>query len=291
MPGTLFVVATPIGNLEDLTFRALRTLREVDLIAAEDTRRTSRLLAHYQVQKPLVSLHEHNEHREAPRLVARISAGESVALVSDAGTPAISDPGTTLVRLAREAGLRITPIPGASAVVAALSVSGVPATPFTFLGFPPRSGAARDRWLESLHAIPGAAVFFEAPHRIVATMADVQSVSVGRPIMVAREISKINEELVEWDNTAPQGGTIQAQPIRNQGEFVVVIGPKAAEDPKELADVDALGLFDQLKVKASLSDEDAFKSMAAITGTSERQIAKIVKKARISVKRQMEQSS
>lgn len=291
MPGTLFVVATPIGNLEDLTFRALRTLREVDLIAAEDTRRTSRLLAHYQIQKPLVSLHEHNEHREAPRLVARIAAGESVALVSDAGTPAISDPGTTLVRLAREAGLRVTPIPGASAIIAALSVSGVPATPFTFLGFPPRSGVARDRWLEALHAVAGTAVFFEAPHRIAATMADIREVSADRPIIIAREISKLNEELVEWDNRNRKDDGQDEPAIRDQGEFVIVVGPRGASETKDIDDLDALRLFDRLTLKASLSDDEAFESMAAMTGASTRQIAKIIKKARISVKRQNEQSS
>src|SRR4249920_1407926 len=137
-PGTLFVVATPIGNLEDITLRALRTLREVDLIAAEDTRRTSKLLARYDIRKPLVSLHEHNEHRERVRLVGRLQAGEQVALVSHAGTPGISDPGAPLVRAAREAGIRVVPIPGPSAVAAALSVSGIDLAEFAFMGFPPR---------------------------------------------------------------------------------------------------------------------------------------------------------
>src|SRR5690349_17707575 len=166
MPGTLFVVATPIGNLEDLTFRALRTLREVDLIAAEDTRRTAKLLAHYEIRKPMVSLHEHNEHREAPRLVERIAAGTSVALVSDAGTPGISDPGEQLVRLARERGLTVTPIPGPSAVMAALSVSGQPASEFVFMGFPPHSGKARSDWIGRLANESRTVVAFESPHRI-----------------------------------------------------------------------------------------------------------------------------
>src|SRR5678815_494423 len=135
MPGTLFVVATPIGNLEDLSFRALRTLKEVDLIAAEDTRRTAKLLAHYAIRKPMVSLREHNEHRETPKLVARLAAGESIALVSDAGTPGISDPGQFLVQAAREAAIKVSPIPGPSAVMAALSATGLAADSFVFLGF------------------------------------------------------------------------------------------------------------------------------------------------------------
>ncbi len=170
MAGTLFVVATPIGNLEDLSFRALRILKEVDVIAAEDTRRTAKLLAHYAIRKPMVSLHEHNERRETPRLLARLSAGESIALVSDAGTPGISDPGEHLVRACREAGLPVSPIPGPSAVMAALSTSGVPLGEFVFLGFPPRAGKARDVWFTNLSTEPRTAVFFEAPHRIKRTL-------------------------------------------------------------------------------------------------------------------------
>src|SRR5688572_7989980 len=161
MAGTLFVVATPIGNLEDLSFRALRTLKEVDLIAAEDTRRTAKLLAHYAIRKPMVSLREHNERRETPKLLARLQAGSSVALVSDAGTPGVSDPGQHLVRSAREAGIAVSPIPGPSAVMAALSASGEPGDEFVFMGFIPRSGALRTRWLAALQAEPRTVVFFE----------------------------------------------------------------------------------------------------------------------------------
>ena len=150
MPGLLFVVATPVGNLEDLTFRALRVLREVDLIAAEDTRRTAKLLAHYDVRTSVVSLHEHNEFREAPRLVRRLESGTNIAVVSDAGTPAIADPGARLVRLARAHGIKVVPIPGASAVTAALSVAGVTEPEFVFAGFPPSHGKAREDWFEGL---------------------------------------------------------------------------------------------------------------------------------------------
>ena len=194
MPGTLFVVATPIGNLEDLTFRALRVLREVDLIAAEDTRRTAKLLAHYEIRKSMVSLHEHNEHRETPRLIERIQGGATVALVTDAGTPGISDPGSKLVERAHAAGLHVVPVPGPSAVTAALSVSGVDGSTFLFLGFPPSSGAARSRWIDRLAEESSPVVFFEAPHRIRRTVTALIA-KVNRPIFIHRELTKIHEQL------------------------------------------------------------------------------------------------
>jgi 16S rRNA (cytidine1402-2'-O)-methyltransferase len=280
MAGTLFVVATPIGNLEDLTFRALRTLKEVDIIAAEDTRRTSRLLAHYGVSKPLVSLHEHNEHREAPRLVGRMTEGESIALVSDAGTPAISDPGTRLVRLARESGIRVVPVPGPSAITAALSTSGLPATPFTFLGFPPSSGQARERWLESLEACSGAVVFFEAPHRIARTIKEVAHY-IKRPILIYREITKINEELVIWENEFESE-------IQERGEFVVVLGPANANAASDIEPRDVLSLFDQFASLPSLDEDRAYVAIGALTGLTRQRLARILKKERISVKRQTE---
>ena len=218
MPGTLFVVATPIGNLEDLSFRALRTLREVDVIAAEDTRRTSKLLAHYEIRKSMVSLHEHNEHREAPRLAARLDRGESIALVTDAGTPGISDPGAQLVQLARERRVPVSPIPGPSAVMAALSVSGFPAGQFAFLGFPPRSGSARREWLARVKAEPSVIVFFEAPHRIRQTLTELADVSGERPIQIHRELTKINEELVVYTKASP------VHAVKELGEFVIVVG-------------------------------------------------------------------
>jgi 16S rRNA (cytidine1402-2'-O)-methyltransferase len=220
MPGTLFVVATPIGNLEDITLRALRTLREVNLIAAEDTRRTAKLLSHHHIHCRMVSLHAHNEHREAPKLIAQLLAGASIALVTDAGTPGISDPGEFLVRLAHEGGLKVTPIPGASAVAAALSVSGLPASQFVFMGFPPRSGQERRRWLERLAADERTIVAFESPHRIIQTLKDVTSSLVNRQIQLHREITKLNEELV-----LSQINESEAL-FKALGEFVLVIGPK-----------------------------------------------------------------
>src|SRR5436190_1862936 len=166
MPGTLFVVATPIGNLEDITVRALRVLGEVAVIAAEDTRRTAHLLARHAISTPTTSLHEHNESKKTPALIARLQNGEDVALVSDAGTPTISDPGSHLIRQTIDAGLTVVPIPGPSAAMAALAVSGFPTGTFAFLGFPPVRAKDRIEWFKRLKSIGGTVVFFEAPHRI-----------------------------------------------------------------------------------------------------------------------------
>lgn len=211
--GTLYVVATPIGNLEDFTFRGLRILQSVDLIAAEDTRRTAKLLAHYDVRKPVVSLREHNEARETPRLVHRLLAGSSIALVSDAGTPAIADPGARLVRAARDSGIPVVPIPGPSAITAALSVSGLGSTEFVFAGFPPASGAARRRFLEEMARERRTIVLFEAPHRISRTLDDLRAQLVNRQILVFKELTKFNESSV-------------IRPIasgREKGEFTLII--------------------------------------------------------------------
>ena len=215
MPGILYVVATPIGNLEDLTPRARRVLGEVALVAAEDTRRTAKLLAHCGLRTPMVSLREHNEARESPRLVARLQGGDSIALVSDAGTPGIADPGARLVRAALDAGQRVVPVPGPSAITAALSASGFDGSSFVFLGFPPPKGRARLAWLDSLRSEDRVIVAFEAPHRIRRTLEDIKAV-VKRPIIVFRELTKIHEELAITPNTS------HIEPI---GEFVIVMGP------------------------------------------------------------------
>src|SRR5689334_19529412 len=175
MAGILYVVATPIGNLEDVTLRALRILREVSLIAAEDTRRTAKLLQHYSISTRTTSLHEHNEREKTPRLVERLRSGDSIALVSDAGTPAISDPGQGLVAAAREAGIRVDSVPGPSSVMAAISASGLPAAEFIFLGFPPHRSNARTNWLRTIACETRLAVFFEAPHRIRQTLAELSA--------------------------------------------------------------------------------------------------------------------
>jgi 16S rRNA (cytidine1402-2'-O)-methyltransferase len=221
MPGTLFVVATPIGNLEDITRRALRILGEVALVAAEDTRRSGNLLRHYGIDTPLISLHEHNEHQRRHQVVARLLAGESVALVSDAGTPGISDPGAGLVRAAREAGIKVEPIPGPSAVTAALSASGLASDRFVFAGFPPVRLKDRKQWLSwvaTLSDLP--VVCFEAPHRISRTLGELRLQLVNRPIMVARELTKAHEEWLDGE----------AEP-QERGEFVIIIGQTTENAP------------------------------------------------------------
>jgi 16S rRNA (cytidine1402-2'-O)-methyltransferase len=221
MAGILYVVATPIGNLEDVTLRALRMLREVSLIAAEDTRRTARLLQHYSISTRTTSLHEHNERAKTPQLIERLQAGDSIALVSDAGTPLISDPGHSLVGAARAAGIRVESIPGPSAVMAALSTSGLETTEFVFLGFPPTRAKDRRSWFEGLASQTRLAVFFEAPHRIRRTLADLaDSLGADREIAVGRELTKAHEELVVW----PISEHLQyfAAP---KGEFTLLVPP------------------------------------------------------------------
>lgn len=228
--GTLYVVATPIGNLQDITLRALEVLKAVDVIAAEDTRHTSGLLSHYAIRKKLVAVHEHNEHQSAEQLLSRLRAGESVALVTDAGTPGISDPGAVVVDIVRQAGIVVVPVPGASAVIAALSASGIRQNGFSFIGFLPASGSQRRKMLESLKAQKTILVFYEAPHRVVESVEDMAAVLGGeRKLTIARELTKTFEtfhscrldEAVAW---------LQADPNQQRGEFVLLVEslPEAA---------------------------------------------------------------
>lgn len=276
--GTLFVVATPIGNLEDFSLRGIRTLKEVDLIAAEDTRRTAKLLAHFDIQKPLVSLREHNEHREAPRLVERLKAGASIALVSDAGTPGIADPGTGLVREALSAGIRVSPIPGASAITAALSASGFPAEQFVFLGFPPSSGLDRERWFETASREPRTSVFYEAPHRIARTLAQATEYLANRPINVFRELSKLHEELVIWNKEAS---------VREDGEFVIVVGPVQVVDAVEPEPDEVAILFGQIAENTNLEEDEVMNLLSHHFGISGPRTKNLVKKGRIIQKQRL----
>jgi 16S rRNA (cytidine1402-2'-O)-methyltransferase len=217
--GTLYVVATPIGNLEDITLRALRILKSVSLVAAEDTRRTAILLRHYEIQAPLLSVHEHNEGFRVETLVARLAAGESVALVTDAGTPAVADPGAQLVAAVRRAGIRVEPIPGPSAVLAALSASGLSTEGFSFLGFPPSRPKARKQWFASLadEVAQRAVVLFESPHRLDSTL-EALSILGEHQIMAWREVTKIHEE-------AKSGTPAELRRYfsRPKGEFTLVV--------------------------------------------------------------------
>jgi 16S rRNA (cytidine1402-2'-O)-methyltransferase len=196
MAGVLYIVATPIGNLEDVSLRALRILKEVDLIAAEDTRHTRILLSHYNIRTPLTSCHEHNENAQVPKLIERLRSGENLALVSDAGTPAISDPGYRLVVEAIRAGIRVVPVPGPSAVASVLSASGLPTDRFVFEGFLPSKNRERGTRLQALREESRTLVFYEAPHRLKESLIEMRRILGDRQIVIAREVSKIHEEFL-----------------------------------------------------------------------------------------------
>jgi 16S rRNA (cytidine1402-2'-O)-methyltransferase len=219
--GTLFIVGTPIGNLEDITLRALRTLREVDLIAAEDTRHTGRLLAHYEIRKPLLSYHEFNEAQRTAELLEKLRQGTTVALVSDAGMPLLSDPGYRLVRDAVRAGLKVEVIPGPSALTAALAGCGLPTAPFLFHGFLPHKGAQRRKILTELAPLPGTLVFFESPYRLIKALTDMRDILGDRPAVVGRELTKKFEEFVRG-NLATVLKLLENRAIK--GEITIVIG-------------------------------------------------------------------
>ncbi len=218
--GTLYVVATPIGNLEDISQRALRVLREVDLVACEDTRRTRGLLAHFEIHVPTVSYYEHNRLRRGPEILRRLAAGQSVALVTDAGTPGISDPGFLLVREARAAGVPVVPVPGPSALATALSAAGLPADRFVFDGFLPVKPGRRLNRLRALHELATTVVLYESPHRIVATLGAIRDVFGEVTLVVARELTKQFEEIVPG-TPSEHLARLAAGPIR--GEFTLVI--------------------------------------------------------------------
>jgi 16S rRNA (cytidine1402-2'-O)-methyltransferase len=216
--GILFVVATPIGNLEDMSLRAVRVLREADLIAAEDTRHTAKLLHHFDIRRPMCSLHEHNEQEKVPGLVGKLRGGTRIALVTDAGTPAVSDPGYRLVRAAIDAGIRVEPIPGPSALLAALVSSGLPTDGFVFAGFPPPKSGARTAWLEALADERRTLVFYEAPHRIRETLEAALAVLGDREVSLGRELTKLHEEVIRG-----RLSTVLAGLADPRGEFTVVV--------------------------------------------------------------------
>lgn len=229
--GTLYVVSTPIGNLGDMTFRAVETLKSVSLILCEDTRHSRRLLDHFAIETPVASYHEHNEAKETPRIIARLQEGSDVALISDAGTPLLSDPGARLVRAAIEKGVRVSPIPGASALLAALVASGVDSDVFTFVGFLPRRGRERRERIELLSTLSGTSVLYEAPGRVSETLAELAAEGGGsRQAVVARELTKQFEEI--------RRGTVQElseyyREIAPRGEVVIVVSGRGPEEVDE----------------------------------------------------------
>lgn len=230
-PGaTLYVVATPIGNLRDITLRALEVLRGVDAVAAEDTRVTGRLLDHHGITRRLIAVHEHNEKRAAAQILALLRAGQSIALACDAGTPAISDPGALLVAAVRAAGFPVRPVPGPNAAAAALSVSGLSAPHFLFYGFLSPRAASRRRALAELATQPFTLVFYEAPHRIAQTLADLESaLGAERQIVIARELTKLFET-THACRLGEAGRWLAADPVREKGEFVLIVEGAAAGD-------------------------------------------------------------
>ncbi|HYV04625.1 MAG TPA: 16S rRNA (cytidine(1402)-2'-O)-methyltransferase [Blastocatellia bacterium] len=271
MSGTLFIVATPIGNLEDITLRALRVLKEADLIACEDTRHTRKLLSHYQISKPTVSYHEHNEHHRTSELIARLEAGANVALVSDAGTPLVSDPGLRVVQEAIEHGIPVVPIPGASAFVAAVAASGLSTEQFVFAGFLPSKQTARRARLAELRSLPMTIVFYEAPHRIKQALADAREMLPGRAVVIARELTKLHEEFI-------RSGLSEIElPEGARGEIVLLFGPPSpgredevqanrsvAEDVEELMRVQRLDQKTALKRVArarGIGKSEAYRQM------------------------------
>jgi 16S rRNA (cytidine1402-2'-O)-methyltransferase len=222
--GTLYLVATPIGNLDDFSPRGQRVLREVDVIAAEDTRHTGLLLARFGIERPLVSYHDHNKDRRTPEMIERLRAGAAVAIVSDAGSPGISDPAFTLVRAAVEAGLPIVPVPGPSSALCALEVSGLPTDRFAFEGFLPRKSGRKRTRIEELRGDPRTLIFFESPHRLRATLADLLEAMGDRPASVSRELTKKFEETRRGPLSSLVAWALERTP---RGEFVIVVGGAA----------------------------------------------------------------
>ncbi|PNG09393.1 16S rRNA (cytidine(1402)-2'-O)-methyltransferase [Stutzerimonas stutzeri] len=262
--GTLYVVATPIGNLEDISARALRVLREVALIAAEDTRHSSRLLAHFGIQTPLAACHEHNERDEGGRFLGRLLAGDDVALISDAGTPLISDPGYHLVRQARAAGIRVVPVPGACALVAALSAAGLPSDRFIFEGFLPAKAAGRRTRLEQLKDEPRTLIFYEAPHRILECLGDLQEVFGGeRAVVLGRELTKTFETL-QGMPLSELRAWVEADANQQRGECVLVVGGWQAPEGEDAVSAEALRVLDLLLAEMPLKRAAALA--AEITG-------------------------
>ena len=275
MAGTLYVVATPIGNLEDVTLRALRILREVTVIAAEDTRRTARLLQHYSISTRTTSLHAHNEHAKTQALIDRLRAGDSVALVSDAGTPLVSDPGHQLVREARAAGIRVEAIPGPSAVMAALSASGWGADGFTFAGFPPTRSKDRIDWFDRLSTFGHTTIIFEAPHRLIATLEELGRVYGDEHVVgVGRELTKAHEELV----IGPIREAL-ARFIAPRGEFTLLIPPRQPSVTADQPPPDTAVLREELGriAKSTRSGRrEALKVLAARYGLSVNELYKLL---------------
>lgn len=275
MTGTLYVVATPIGNLEDITFRAVRVLREAARIACEDTRQTRKLLDHYGITTPVVSCHEHNEAARAPELIAMLEAGDPIALVSDAGTPLVSDPGYRLVGMAAARGIPVVPVPGPCAAVAALSAAGLATDSFLYLGFLPARPAQRRRALEEVRDAPHTLVLYETPHRILEALEDIEEALGDRDVVVARELTKIHEEFLRGTPAALRDALAARPAVK--GEITLLVA-KAAKPAVTPAAAGASGLEAKVEAltAAGLSRMEAIKQVARLEGLSKRELYRVL---------------
>jgi 16S rRNA (cytidine1402-2'-O)-methyltransferase len=264
-PGRLYVVGTPIGNLEDITLRALNTLKASDVIACEDTRRTQKLLNHYNIRTRTVSYHEHNEMTRAPELVLRMEQGSNISLVSDAGTPVLSDPGFRLVHLAIRHKIAVVPVPGPSAMVAALAVAGLPMNEFIFTGFFPAKKSARRKALSALAGFEKTIVFYEAPHRIAETLRDVQEILGEREMVIAREVTKVHEQFLRGSITELRA-FLKKLPVK--GELTVIVGPGSAPKPGGDNGNSIHAEIERLRASEGLDERSALKSIARARGIS-----------------------
>jgi 16S rRNA (cytidine1402-2'-O)-methyltransferase len=269
--GCLYLVATPIGNLEDITLRAVRVLKEADLIACEDTRQTQKLLQHYGIHKKMVSYHEHNELTRAPELVIQLEQGAEVALVSDAGMPVVSDPGYRLVAQCLRHHIPVIPIPGPSAFVAALAASGLPTEEFLFVGFLPSRAGARRKKLEALKAEPRVVVLYEAPHRLAETLSDAAEILGSRPAVVAREVTKIHEEFLRGSLAELRDAARKRTP---RGEITLVIGPATDAGEPAPSTVSLRQRVEQLEAEAGMDRKAALKQAARERGLGKREAYK-----------------
>jgi 16S rRNA (cytidine1402-2'-O)-methyltransferase len=265
MAARLYVVSTPIGNLEDITLRAISTLKNVSVVAAEDTRRTAILLRHFGITTPMTSYHEHNEREKLPHLLQKLAGGSAVALVSDAGTPIVADPGQRLIAAAIEHGVQVIAVPGASAAIAALTVSGMSGDAFVFAGFAPSRSNDRKRWLERFSHEPFPVIFFEAPHRIRKTLTEIRLTYGKRPITVARELTKLHEQVIHTTTER-----MEPESIPERGEFTIVIGPLEAKPAKAetIDENEVANYFYQLTNKSRLGRRPALTETAHKFGLS-----------------------
>jgi len=272
---TLFLVSTPIGNLEDITLRAIRVLKEVDLIACEDTRRTRILLSHYGIHTALTSLYDEIERKKGEVLVEKLLDGRSLAYVSDAGTPLISDPGYHLVRLAIEAGIPVIPVPGPSAVITALSVAGMPSDRFAFFGFLPEKAGRRQSFLQKLKTLPMTLVFYESPRRIVDSLKDIQHVLGDRDVAVTRELTKVFEEVIRG-RVDELVGKLEAQDIK--GEITLLVG--GAPEKPEAGDGEIEALYREIEQQGDFSTRDLAARIAGELDLPRKRVYELVLKLR-----------